>query len=209
LTYDKIREHLRTGDIVLFSGKGAVASIIKLTTGKWSHVGMVVRVRELLDAVFLWESTTLSSIADLESGRAVKGVQLVPLSQRLATYNGEVRIRQLSRDISRDMELKLHACRRELSRRPYERSQAELFKAAWDGIGGQNHPDLSSVFCSELVAEAYQAMGLLPRPPVGAPANEYTPADFSDRGVGSGCMLLGYSLGPERPVAAAGLQPAA
>jgi hypothetical protein len=56
----------------------------------------------------------------------------------------------------------------------------ELLKAAYDGIGGKSSgEDLSSLFCSELVAEAYQAMGLLPEYPKGLPSNEYTPLDFS------------------------------
>jgi len=72
--------------------------------------------------------------------------------------------------------------RKELWCKPYERSEAELLKAAWDGIGGASRgEDLSSLFCSELVAEAYQAMGLLPEWPKGLPSNEYTPMDFSDR----------------------------
>jgi hypothetical protein len=73
--------------------------------------------------------------------------------------------------------------RKELSRKPYERSQIELLKAAYDGFGGASSgEDLSSLFCSELVAEGYQAMGLLPEFPAGLPSNEYTPIDFSDAG---------------------------
>jgi hypothetical protein len=41
---------------------------------------------------------------------------------------------------------------------------------------GINKEDLSSLFCSELVAEAYQKMGLLTEQ---LPSNEYIPKDFS------------------------------
>jgi len=130
--YHELRDELKTGDLILFSGKGAISNVIKLFSGgKWSHVGMVLRVPALDDAVLLWESTTLSDIPDIESELPTKGVQVVPLSQRLSKYRG-----------------------------------------------GE---DLSSVFCSELVAEAYQAMGLLDEYPDGLPSNEYTPIDFSDQ----------------------------
>jgi hypothetical protein len=58
-SYDSIRNTLKTGDVVIFSGKSAVSNFIKLFSGgKWSHVGMVLRLKELDDAVLLWESTT-------------------------------------------------------------------------------------------------------------------------------------------------------
>lgn len=181
--YENIRDQLKTGDIVLFSGKSAVSNVIKLFSGgKWSHVGMVLRLPQFADAVMLWESTTLSDIKDVETGLAIKGVQLVPLSQRVAGYNGEVTVRILSKPITKPMFEALAERRKELSRKPYERGETELIKAAWDGLGGASKgEDLSSLFCSELVAEAYQAMGLLPEWPKGLPSNEYTPIDFSNR----------------------------
>jgi hypothetical protein len=39
--------------------------------------------------------------------------------------------------------------------------------------------DGSSFYCSELVAEAYQRVGLLPTPPLGPTSNNYIPPDFS------------------------------
>jgi hypothetical protein len=182
-TYNDVRAQLKTGDLLLFSGKGAVSNVIKLFSGgKWSHVGMVLRVPELSDAVLLWESTTLSDIPDVETELPTKGVQIVPLSQRLSRYRGEVTLRALGKPITDAMFKKLAARRQELSRRPYEKGEMELLKAAWDYIGGASGgEDLSSVFCSELVAEAYQAMGLLDEYPKGLPSNEYTPVDFSER----------------------------
>ncbi len=58
----------------------------------------------------------------------------------------------------------------------YEESKWQLFKSAYDFIGGKNKRDTSSLFCSELVAEAFQQMGMLS---FGKPSNEYTPADFA------------------------------
>ena len=180
-SYDSIRNTLKTGDVVIFSGKSAVSNFIKLFSGgKWSHVGMVLRLKELDDAVLLWESTTLSNIPDIETQAAAKGVQLVPMSQRVASYDGEIAVRQLNKAVSAKMQRALAECRKALSRKPYEAGEMELLKPAYDGIGGKSSgEDLSSLFCSELVAEAYQSMGLLPEYPKGLPSNEYTPLDFS------------------------------
>ncbi len=178
VSYDSIRDELDTGDIVLYSGKGHVSSIIKLGTfSRWSHVGMVLRLREY-DFITIWESTTLSKLKDLVSGQPRKGVQLVPLSDRVRTYDGAIAVRRLTR-VRRGpkMRKELMELRSELRGKPYEESRVELLRSAYDGPFGANEEDLSSIFCSELVAEAYQRLGLLSH---GKPSNEYTPADFSE-----------------------------
>lgn len=75
--------------------------------------------------------------------------------------------------------------------REYEQDQIELIKAAYDGPLGRNSEDLTSLFCSELVAEAYQRLGLLSEE---KPSNEYTPAEFSEK---RQLKLLKGSLGKE------------
>ena len=189
MRYPAIRPSLDTGDIVLFSGKGGISAGIKwFTTSRWSHVGMVLKLPDH-DLIMLWESTTLSDLSNSV------GVQLVPLSARLNTYGGEVAIRQLSIFLDGDERARLNALRRELTGRPYEANKLELVRAAYDGAFGANTEDLSSLFCSELVAEAYQNLGLLGED---KPSNEYTPADFS---AGGGLTLLRGSLGPEINIA--------
>jgi hypothetical protein len=183
--YDAERSKIRTADIVLFSGKGGISHGIKLiTNSKWSHVGMALRLPEW-DALLLWESTTLSGLADVIDGKAKRGVQLVLMRDRLRTYDGEVSVRHLvgaNVDRKPDLKKKLMEFRRSVRNRPYEKSRLELIRAAYEGPFGRNEEDLSSLFCSELVAEAYQQMGLLPGPPDGPPSNEYTPRDFSETG---------------------------
>ena len=100
-TYNQVRKSLKTGDIVLFSGKGGISDWIKLFTGGlWSHIGMVLQLPQG-DMVLIWESTTLNNIADFETGTARKGVQLVPLSERIQSYDGGVAIRRLSKNLPR------------------------------------------------------------------------------------------------------------
>lgn len=191
--YGAVRDSFQTGDIVLFSGKSA--GIKWATLSEWSHVGMVL-VLEEYDFVCLWESTTLSDINDLETGEARKGVQLVPLSSRVQKYGGRIAMRRLQGvEFGKKDMASLMAARKELGRRPYERSQAELIKAAFDGPFATNEEDLSSLFCSELVAEAYQALGLIRSGKKDKSSNEYTPADFSSKG--EDLPWLRGSLGPE------------
>ena len=176
MKYSEIRESLKTGDLVLFSGKGRISGMIRWFTGSiWSHIGMVIRSKEF-DMLLLWESTTLSKIKDIQSNTAKQGVQLVALSERINTYDGVIGIRRLENVCVDPLRMKaLKKLRTELKDRPYEESKIELLKSAYDGPLGHNEEDLSSIFCSEMVAEAYQRMGLLSED---VPSNEYTPAGF-------------------------------
>lgn len=176
--YLDVRNQLNTGDIVLFSGTGPIATLAQwVTKTKWSHVGMIVRC-DL--GVLLWESDGLGDFEDIESGEEKRGVRLVSLSERIKRFQGEVWARSLDVERTPDMLAALVSLRQEVRGRPYEEDAIELIDAYYDGPFGQNTEDLSSLFCSELVAEAYQRMGLLAEPPVGQPSNEYTPIDFSE-----------------------------
>ncbi len=192
--YDKIRSKLQTGDIVLFSGKGGLSTGIKwFTASRWSHLGMVVRPTDF-DVVLLWEASPITDIKDFMTGKVHKGVRLVALSERIQTYEGEICIRHLSVERKPKMLKALNRLREDLKNRPFETDVIELLKSAWEGPFGQNEPDLSSLFCSELVAEAYQHMGLLDKH---KPSNEYTPRDFSEEGQ---LKLIKGRLGKEKMV---------
>jgi hypothetical protein len=191
--YETLRKNLRTGDLVLFSGKGAMSHGIKLfTSSKWSHVGMVLKLPDT-DTIFLWESTTLLNLADAIDGKRKKGVQLVLLSDRIKTYDGDASIRHLQNfSVSVSRYEKLMKLRKSFRNKPYEKSQIELLKSAYDGPWGHNEEDLSSLFCSELVAEAYQCLGLISNK---IPSNEFTPKDFTEEKDMK--LALGASLGKE------------
>ncbi len=192
-SYDSLRPHIDTGDIVLFSGKGGVSAGIKwLTRSDWSHVGMALRPADP-DVILLWESALLNDAEEAETGQ-ISGVQLTPLRRRIAGYDGDIAIRNLEVERTPAMYEALNGLRQEVKGRPYEKSRLQLLRSAYDGPFGNNHEDLSSLFCSELIAEAYQRMGLLPETPH---ASEYTPRDFSDAG---GLVLLKGRLGPERAI---------
>lgn len=72
--------------------------------------------------------------------------------------------------------------RKEVQGRPYEKNTVELILSSIDAqekylsFLRNTHEDLSSLFCSELVAEAYKRMGILKTAKF---SNEFTPDDFS------------------------------
>lgn len=176
--YRSRRSEMRTGDLLLFSGRGLISRGIQAITGsRWSHVAVVMEV-PLYDFICCFESTTLSDIPDLTTGARVKGVQLVPLSQRLETYNGDaVAWRQVDARRTPAMIAAALAVRREFAGRPYEENQIELLRSALDTVTlRQNQPDASSVFCSELAGILWQRMGWMDH---SIPPNELTPADFA------------------------------
>lgn len=205
--YSDVRDELDTGDIVLFSRKNVLMLLWQWLTGcRWTHVGMVIRSHDT-QQVLLWESTTLNNLCDRFSGIAQAGVQAVLLSQRIRTYKGDVAFRKLDGQLDpqtrRRMYGKLCSFRRAMQGRPFERNLAELLRAFFDiskerftsmcrrssGPNGRDkdtgHDALqrrswSSIFCSELVAGAYQKMGLLVE--ADKEAKEYTPEDFSSDG---------------------------
>ena len=190
--YEDIRHELGTGDLVLFRGATVFSRLIqRATRSTWSHVAMVIRLPEY-DYLALYESCGLGGLPDMMSGEPRRGVQLVPLSQRVRAYSGAIAVRRLEGVTLGQAERgALMALRRELRGRTYERSVTSLVRAAYDGLAGTNAEDLSSLFCSELVAEAYQRLGLLG---AGVPSSEYTPGDF---GAVSPLELLRGSLGHE------------
>ena len=76
--------------------------------------------------------------------------------------------------------------RHDLAGRKYERNIWQIITATFDWI--INKKDLRSVFCSEIVAQAYIDMELLPKDP---PSNNYDPQDFQKGQKVDESMLLG------------------
>jgi hypothetical protein len=187
VTYDQIRDQLDTFDLVLWSSGDKFAHLIQIATiSKWTHVGMIVRFPG--DVLMLWEST----FDDNHSG-----VRLTPLSKAITE---EVAIRKCSVTRTAERWNRLMAVRKELDGRPFEDKVLEFICAAYDGPFGGNKRNITALFCSELIAETYQRVGLLDST---LPSNEYTPNDFSST-ASSGLLLLnGAKLSDETYVSPA------
>jgi hypothetical protein len=76
IPYEKVRDHLKTGDIVFCSGSYAFSGIIqRLTKSVWSHVAIV------------YKDVELGRVLMLEAEPRI-GIRLVPLSNYLKDYKG-------------------------------------------------------------------------------------------------------------------------
>jgi hypothetical protein len=193
--FDELRATLDSGDVLLFAGESRFSRGIKrLTRSHWSHSALVARTRGN-GALLLWEATLDTDLPDVATHEVAPGVRLYDLEHWIRHYGGETAIRPLRVERTEEMRAGLLAFYEEARGRPYERNRLELFRAVYDGPLGRNRKeDLSGFFCSELVAEAYQRMGLLPDVPV---ASEYTPHDFSSERRRPLPLLLGATMGAE------------
>jgi hypothetical protein len=175
--YQRIRDKIKTGDLIAFSGKSLVANTIKsFTDSDISHVGIVYRADG--GRVQLMESTSLSNQKDIKHNDYIKGVQLHYLSERIEKYNGEVYLKRILKPIPNEKEMLEWLSVKHSKRTPYDYLQA--FGAGvdtFDFIGLRNEPDFSSLFCSEMVAKALQVGGVISEQ---VNPSEETPADVMD-----------------------------
>lgn len=167
-----------TGDVLLFSGQSPFSHLIRtMTKSQWSHCGMVVCDETGKGSSKIWD------VSKKIYGGAVG---LYDLHERLNAYEGTIAHRPLiyngtKRGLRTDDRARFEVIHDELLGRPYEKNNLELFKAAFDPkiINFElavNDPDISSLFCAELLAETYQRLGILPQT---VSANEYVPSDFA------------------------------
>ena len=181
--YEQIRNKLKIGDVVAFSGKGRVSKIIKWkTNSKVSHVGMVYKMDSLgIPRIQLIESTTLGNLPDIKEGKARKGVQLQFLSQRLDTYDGEAWIYPLKDEIKSVWLTNMLVWLTDVHTKKIDYDSFQAIGAGLDLFdmipGIEMEPDFSSLFCSELVSKALKIAGVICDE---INTSEQTPADICD-----------------------------
>ena len=170
--------NLKTGDIVLFSGRCKVARMIQvLTLCKWSHVGMIID--DPVYGICSYESTHNDNWPGLDIGRKTQGVQLVKLANRLEGYKGDIAIMRLNGVSLSEYDLQsLMLFRQESVGKPFENNFFEAFLSMFKWI--KNKGDFDYRFCTEHVGGAWRAMDII--------SNTYdlhkiTPADFRYRRV--------------------------
>lgn len=165
-TYGAIRPTLRTGDILLFSGRGFASNLIKLATwSKFSHVATVNVGHNGLR--YCWESTTMNE--------GTSGVQCTPLCEKLREYNGRVWVRRLHIGRGPEFYRQAQMYFDQIASKEYESNLWELAGAA---MPWRNTVDFTTIFCAEKEAEFLKRVGAIE---TDLPSNEFTPADFSKK----------------------------
>jgi hypothetical protein len=178
---------LKTGDLVLFAGPIRTRGVFRWWPWHpWTHVGLLVRRPEDPEPL-LWEAHRDGRHRGTTQGR---------LAARIAAFPGKISVRCLNNALTAAQCARLEALRQQLARRPPERGLLDLMAAADDGWLGAKPENLGELTGAELVAQAYQRLGLLDDLDHGGQSpSRYRPRRFAER---AGLRLKhGYALGPE------------
>lgn len=166
-----------TGDVWLFRGRSlADVAIRAVTNSPVNHVGMVVALDDL--PPLLWHAELGRSLPDVWTGELQRGVQLHLLTDAVRTwgerYGQRAWMRQLEGAIERHHEDELMKVIERFDGRAFPTTPG-LARQWLTGRFRRRESSLETVYCAELVATTYQAMGLLPRR---RPAGWYDPGRF-------------------------------
>eukprot|EP01103_Thecamoeba_quadrilineata_P013993 TRINITY_DN4036_c0_g1_i1.p1 TRINITY_DN4036_c0_g1~~TRINITY_DN4036_c0_g1_i1.p1 ORF type:complete len:274 (+),score=29.25 TRINITY_DN4036_c0_g1_i1:245-1066(+) len=161
---------LKTGDILLFDNSRLLSFSTKIfTRSRWDHVAMVI---VLCNTLMMLEANSTD------------GVQLYGLDDKLRDYRHlcTIGVRRLNGVKDKNKLRRLLDFIYEVKGRPYEKSLLQLFKAVYKNPEtsvkntAATNDDLNSLFCSELIAAAFQRMGLLGKD---VETNAFAPKDFA------------------------------
>ncbi|HET8619106.1 MAG TPA: hypothetical protein VFM27_09120 [Acidimicrobiales bacterium] len=196
LALDEAVATASTGDLWLFRGRSLADRAIRAATNSpVNHVGMVVALDDL--PPLLWHAELGRSLPDVWSGSHQRGVQLHLLAGAVTTwrerYGQRAWVRLLDGTIERHHEDRLMEVIARFDGRPFPTT----FGLVRQWLTGRlrRNASLETIYCAELVATTYQAMGLLPRR---RPASWFDPGRFWS---GDDLELEPpFSLGGEIPV---------
>ena len=158
---------MKSGDILLFEGKGFISWLIKTATrSKFSHVGLVYRDRS--GKLYCFHSTSLSKPV---------GTKLVPLKELMDSYKGNIYSRALAKPLSALHRTVFKVDIQNMCGIDYESSKLELFLAAFGRKLNikVSHPS-AALYCSEVVSVIYRHLNFLHH------SKALTPRDFSEDG---------------------------
>ena len=176
LTLDQAVELSRTGDVWLFRGSTpADRAIQTLTNSPVNHVGMAVVLDDL--PPLLWHAELGKSLPDRWTGQRQRGVQLHDLHDAVTLWNtkygARAWLRQLNFDVTTDMEDAVLKTIARLDGKPFPTTRG--LAQGWLTGRLRYHRSAETIYCAELVAVTYQAMGLLAAE---RPQNWYDPGRF-------------------------------
>ncbi|MEO7746629.1 MAG: hypothetical protein ABIV05_10440 [Actinomycetota bacterium] len=193
ISLDDATDLVRTGDLWLFRGSSVADQAIRaVTNSPVNHVGMAVVLDDL--PPLMWHAELGQSLVDVWTGTHHRGVQLHDLREAVTVWSTRYRqrawLRQLEAPVTRVMEDELM---RVIARQDGTPFPATVALAGRWARGRVRRPaPVESTYCAEVVASAYQAMGLLAGD---RPTNWYDPGSFWS---GDGLELVGdATLGPE------------
>ena len=156
---------VKAGDLIAFSGESFVSDLINIATygiPRWSisHVGLMGEAAD--GRLLLFESTTLDGLPCEITGAHFDGTQAHLLEKVIAVYGGKVWHYPLYRRLYDAERQRLTSFLMAAIGVPYD--QLGAMRSAGVGLSWIEslfrEQDLSSIFCSEMAAAAYAAVGL-------------------------------------------------
>lgn len=178
--YGQVRNKMRAGDVIAFSGKGDFSEIIKWATrSDVSHVGVILQSKLLIDDKP--QAGFFNQIIESTSLNGFSGVSISRLSDRLVNYDGEIWWLPISDTIRDKMNLTtfynflLHQEHKQYDLPQAVKAGIDLFdkKILLDKLT-RNIEDFSRFFCSELVAAGLEECGAIQH----INSSEVTPIDL-------------------------------
>ncbi|MCM8535602.1 MAG: hypothetical protein NE334_06670 [Lentisphaeraceae bacterium] len=186
--YKDFRSKIQPGDVIAFSGENHFSNIVKWATrSAVSHVGIVFETKVSFDQnsmpgkiVDIMEATTMQR--NPETGACTTGVQRNRMSSKVKYYDGEIWWLPLSDAARSKLDFRKMANFLMHSEGKEYDSPPEVIRAAIDTLDDShsfkcwtyNDEDFSAFFCSELVAAALEAAGVIED----INASEVTPTDL-------------------------------
>lgn len=189
-TFEDVVPQLETGDIILFQGAGFFSGVIYTFTGRWTHAALVVvrisnvrlasgKVIQAKNILLVEAVSHPDKNVDVDTDTYKGGVRIVDLKRRLinsdSPYFGLVKL-SIPAHRKEHIARSFDAFYEREGWKDYERNVMHLVRAAFDcGALGHNDRDNSQYFCSHLVGEALEAMGIIDSAVV---ASKLVPTDF-------------------------------
>ncbi|MBN1093269.1 hypothetical protein JKP75_12295 [Blastococcus sp. TML/M2B] len=198
LSLDEAVDQTRTGDVWIFRGSSVADRAIRtVTNAPVNHVGMAVVIEDL--PPLLWHAELGRSLPDVWTGEHQRGVQLHDLRDAVLTwrqkYGQRAWLRQLvgvadDGGVTPEMEDAVLRTIARLDGKPFPTTRG--LASGWIRGRLRRRTSAEAVYCAELVAATYTAMGLLP---ASRPQNWYDPGTFASEDHLE--LLLGAKLGGE------------
>lgn len=186
IPYEQLKEELKTGDLVLFSGQYKMSHTVEwLEQSKWSHVAMVIRLPGYNEPL-LYEATALTNLPDLLHDDTITGPKVINLYERLVTYGQDVVpykpplycVRKLSQALP-EVSIEILVS---ILNRLHGIPNPNTWQMIWEVIAGRYlkiNTGKKHLTCSSFIAYTYEQLNLLKG---NKPINGYMPKDFSTDG---------------------------
>lgn len=196
IPYEKLKDFAENGDPILFVGSGLFSWEVQIATcSLQSHIALIVKLpndfeddlfegKRSQDGLYMLQSLNgiIKGIPDVLTGKEKGGLQLNSLKACMSCCIADVTIRRLIIEKKYKKELDptnknsaLYKYMKKYKGAPYEQHFSELCLSIMPFCHPSDNKD--SLFCSELVAEVYRDIGILPKE---INSSEYIPKSFSD-----------------------------